>query len=112
MFLAAVLVFWPVQRALLGFPLALIVLALAMFQPSARGRTLKVAVFLGAASYAIYLVHSPVVSVTAQLLQPLGVREVAFVMCVLLGTGLGVAYHVIVERPALGWVRQFAPIRP
>lgn len=107
--LAAVVVFWTGQRAVLGPPIALIVLALSMVQPVARGRALRFAVFLGAASYAIYLVHSPVVSVTAELLQPLGMRGVVFACCVVFGTGLGVAYHVSVEWPAMWWVQRFAP---
>ncbi|MBF9059787.1 acyltransferase family protein [Rhodobacterales bacterium HKCCSP123] len=109
--LAVVIVFWTGQRALLGPPLALIVLSCAMYHPEMKGRSLSFAVFLGAASYAIYLVHSPVVSVTAEVLQPLGARGGVFGVCVLLGTGLGVAYHVGFERPALKWVRRFGPAR-
>lgn len=104
--LAAVVVLWTGERALLGPPLALLTLACAMYHPEIKGRTLSFAVFLGAASYAIYLVHSPVISVTAEILQPLGAREVVFAVCVLLGTGLGVAYHVGFERPVLRWVRK------
>lgn len=107
--LAAVVVFWTGQRALLGPPLAFIVLACAMYHPAMKGRALSFAVFLGAASYAIYLVHSPVVSVTAEILQPFGAREVVFAVCVLLGTGLGVAYNVGFERPVLRWVRKWGP---
>lgn len=107
--LLAVAVFWTGQRALLGPPLALIVLACAMYHPDMEGRALSSVVFLGAASYAIYLVHSPVVSVTAETLQSFGGREVIFAICVLLGTGLGAAYHVAFERPALRWVRLLAP---
>ncbi len=109
--LLAVIMLWTGQRAILGPPLALLVLAGAMYHPAMKAGALRFAVFLGAASYAIYLVHSPVVSVTAELLQSLGPRGLVFAICVGLGTALGAAYHVVFERPALRWVRRFAPMR-
>lgn len=105
--LLAAAVFWTGQRALLGPPLSLIVLACAMYHPSIKERALSLAVFLGAASYAIYLVHSPVVSVTAEILQSFGGRKVVFLICVVMGIGLGAVYHIAFEKPALRWSRRF-----
>lgn len=104
--LFAVIVTWTGQRAVLGPPLALIVLGCAMYHPTMESRALSFAVFLGAASYAIYLVHSPVISVIAEVLQPLGGRAFVFLACVSLGVGVGLAYHVLFERPVMRWLRR------
>ena len=107
--LLVVIVTWAGQRALLGPPLALIVLGCAMYHPTMGNRALSFAVFLGAASYAIYLVHSPVISVVAEVLQPFGGRAFVFLTCVSLGVGVGMAYHVLFERPVMRWLRQYRP---
>ena len=107
--LAAVVAFWTGQRALLGVPLALILLACAMFRPKVQSGWLGWSAFLGAASYAIYLVHSPVISVTAELFQSHSSRLVVFMMCVLFGVLAGVIYHLAFEKPAIRWVRRFNP---
>lgn len=111
--LLAVMVNWSGQRVHLGPPLALIVLAAAMNTPqTSKGhRVLDWLAFLGAASYAIYLVHSPVVSILAQVLQPLDNRILIFAACVIVGTALGVLYHLMFERPALRWAQQFRPVQ-
>lgn len=108
--LALVLVFWTGDRALLGPPLALIVLALAMTPYRTPRRMTDAMIFLGAASYAVYLVHSPVISILARVLQPLDTRIVVFCACVGIGTALGVAYHLLFERPVLRWVHRFRPV--
>lgn len=105
----AVILTWNGQRVLLGPPLALIVLATAMIPQAAPHALTRGLIFLGAASYAVYLVHSPVVSVLAEVLQPLDQRVFVFIACVLAGTIGGIVYHVIFEKPALSWVQRFRP---
>ena len=111
--LFAVMLNWSGQRVFVGPPLALIVLAAAMntSQTSKGHRVLDWLAFLGAASYAIYLVHSPVVSILAEVLQPLENRLVTFAACVLVGTALGVLYHLLFERRALRGAQRFRPIQ-
>lgn len=108
--LTLTIMFWGDQRAMLGPPLALIVLAAAMTSYSIPNRVTDAMIFLGAASYAIYLVHSPVVSILARVLQPLDSRFVIFCICALVGTGLGVLYHVAFEKPVLRFTSRFRPI--
>lgn len=104
--LLVVILTWTGQRELLGPPLALMVLGAALYDIPKPGVVMRAAVFMGAASYAVYLVHSPVISVMAEVLQPLEMRWIIFAICVSCGTALGVAYHVIFERPVQRWVRQ------
>lgn len=108
--LGLVIMFWSGERALLGPPLALIVLAAAMMPYRRPDRVTDFLIFLGAASYAIYLIHSPVVSILARVLQPLDNRLVIFVACALIGTALGVVYHLLFERPALRGAQRFRPV--
>jgi exopolysaccharide production protein ExoZ len=103
--LGLVVLYWSGQRALLGPPLGLVVLALAMIEVRGMGAMMRGAVFLGASSYAIYLVHSPVVSIVAQLTSGGPDRWVVITLCVILGIALGILYHVTVERPAIRWFR-------
>lgn len=109
--LLAVIATWTGERAFLGPPLALIVLGAAMTRYTVPRSLIKFLIFLGAASYAIYLVHSPVVSIMAEVLQPLGMRWPTFLACVLSGTAFGVLYHVCFERSAMRWARRFKPGR-
>lgn len=109
--LAVVVVNWTGQRVFLGPPMALIVLAAATIPYRKANVFTDGLIFLGAASYAIYLVHSPVVSVVAEVLQPLDQRVGVFLACVALGTIGGVFYHVIFEKPALAWAQRFRPRR-
>jgi exopolysaccharide production protein ExoZ len=67
-------------------------------------------VFVGAASYAIYLVHVPVMAAVCPLLHAAGLIRVLpgwVLMTTLTATGIaaGVAMHVLFERPVLRWLR-------
>lgn len=110
--LALVIVAWTGERALLGPPLALIALAAAMTPYTIPNRVTNGLIFLGAASYAIYLVHSPVISILARVLQPLETRPLIFAACALIGTALGVLYHIVFEKPALRLAQRFRPAVP
>lgn len=65
--------------------------------------------FLGDASYAIYLVHLPALSVLAIVLKKLGapwdLPPLAMLLFVsLLATGAGAIAHFLIERPVLEWL--------
>jgi peptidoglycan/LPS O-acetylase OafA/YrhL len=61
-------------------------------------------VFLGDASYAIYLVHNPFMALLARALPAQGLLALAYLIAT--GTALGIAYHLIYERPAIAFVRR------
>ena len=68
-------------------------------------------VVLGAASYAIYLVHNPVLSVLVRLL-PDGIPTGGAYVLISAGALMfGLLYWRIYERPMLGWVRRWLPAR-
>jgi len=71
----------------------------------------KTLIFLGDASYSIYLVHQPALSVMAKLGYPLWLRMkvpliVPFMVMVIGSVGLGVLVHLFLERPLLTLVRR------
>jgi peptidoglycan/LPS O-acetylase OafA/YrhL len=70
------------------------------------------AVFLGAASYAIYLVHVPTISVVARIVAWIGHSNwIDALLVVLCGaTMAGIAYHVLVEAPLLRLLRRSSKI--
>lgn len=61
---------------------------------------------LGDASYAIYLVHLPLVSVVVRIV---GDPSLAAVTAIMVSILLGIGYHVAVERPLLAWARRRRP---
>ena len=62
-------------------------------------------VFLGAASYAIYLVHNPVLSVTARLLK--ADWPIHLIALTMVGAVAGIFYHLVFERLAIRWVNSW-----
>ncbi len=73
----------------------------------------QTAVFLGGASYAVYLIHVPIMAVLARL----GHRTTmpGWALMLLISTGsilFGVALHVVVERPILRYLRQLGSGQP
>lgn len=99
----------PLALFLLSIPFAMILLGGALaegrygWNPSA---SLKL---LGAASYAIYLVHSAVISVIVPVLHKHGghalPQAVVFALVVIPAVAAGIVAHVLVERPLLAWLR-------
>ena len=61
------------------------------------------AVLLGNASYAIYLVHNPLMALLSRFPPP-GVA-LTLIWLFVAGTAAGLAYHLIFEKPAIGAVR-------
>ncbi|SEL93418.1 Peptidoglycan/LPS O-acetylase OafA/YrhL, contains acyltransferase and SGNH-hydrolase domains [Pseudoxanthomonas sp. GM95] len=92
------------------FGLALAFALVPMIRAEWRGH-LKVGailMLLGNASYAIYLVHFPLLSVTSRIVGESGPFATYYVS-MLVGVGLsivvGVAYHLLYELPTLRWAR-------
>lgn len=93
-----------VHRIFLGFSFASLILGLAMAEEKFTFRIPKPILLLGAASYAIYLVHNPVQSLVARVLQKGDSWFLTFTICCLAGVALGVLYHLFYERPILRWL--------
>lgn len=92
-------------RVVAGLGFACIVLALVHYECTVDFRRARGLVFLGAASYAIYLVHAPFLSALLTFLPVTAHWTLLFVAFVLLACAAGVAYHLIVEKPLLRWFR-------
>lgn len=89
-----------------GLGAAAAIAGLAAVERRGRLRTPRALVFLGEASYAIYLVHAPIIyAATAGLLTLApGLKAapgVLFALVALIALGVGVAFHVAVEKPLL-----------
>jgi hypothetical protein len=96
----------PFVRLAFAFGLALVVVGFALIE---RGRTLPwpaLFLLLGNASYSIYLIHNPLLSVTQRLA---GKLELNWLMALLGGVVIsvlaGLIYYRLIERPALGFFR-------
>ena len=95
------------NRVAIASAFVLLVMA-ATSHVSAQHKALRPLVVLGAASYAVYLVHNPVLSLAVRLvrvvLPEIGVWS-AFSVIVLIATVVGMVYWRWYEQPMLAWVR-------
>ena len=85
---------------------ALILAGLVQLESAGRLRLWKMFTVLGDASYSIYLTHLPLLSALAKISIRLGLREGAppklmFVATAITATSIGVAIHLVVEKPLL-----------
>lgn len=94
-------------RVVFGLGMALLVFGVARLDLQTPYRAGKRMLLLGSASYAIYLVHNPLLSLTQRGLAklPLG-WLLSCVFGVVISLLAGIAYHRYVETPALGWIRR------
>ncbi|MFL5252998.1 MAG: acyltransferase family protein [Rhodopila sp.] len=99
-------------RVWFGMALVPLIVGLALLERTGTLRPVNWLLVLGNASYAIYLVHDPVVSVFARAAAKLHAWEPSLVICVAAGIAFGLAYHFGIERPglrlaaALPWPRE------
>lgn len=92
-----------------GLGLALILLPIVRMETEGRLRIAAPLVLLGNASYAIYLVHVPLMSVLVRVgrgIDPLLLAAIA----ILVSAAVGIAYHKWLELPLLNAVRRL--LRP
>jgi peptidoglycan/LPS O-acetylase OafA/YrhL len=89
------------HRVFFGLALAPIVLGLALMEMRFAFRVPRPIMLLGAASYAIYLVHNPLQSLVARSLQSFDSWSLTFFVCVLAGVAVGTLYHLLYEMPVL-----------
>jgi exopolysaccharide production protein ExoZ len=84
-----------------GISLAPIVIGVALLERLKSPAPLGWLLMLGNASYAIYLVHNPIISIAVRLSMGLHSWMLSLMLCVFAGTAFGVAYHFLVERPGI-----------
>jgi exopolysaccharide production protein ExoZ len=88
-------------RVWFGFALVPLVLSLVILEEQRRIPSIWTMLLLGNASYAIYLVHYPVVAVVARVASPLQSWLLSFLACIVAGVAAGLIYHWLIERPGL-----------
>jgi len=102
------------EAVLYGFGCSLVVLALVLFEKQGI-IVLKHKFFqlLGNASYALYLIHYPLISILCKFSLLIGLKDlgmlgalfaylVTFIICIL----VSVAFHLVIEKPLAKWLRQ------
>jgi exopolysaccharide production protein ExoZ len=97
------------SRVGFGISVALIVIGVAMLERENSPPPIGWLLILGNASYAIYLVHYPIMAAAARLSLRLHSWELSMMFCVFAGTALGVAYHFWIEKPGLRIARGLFP---
>lgn len=89
-----------------GLGLALILLPLVRAERAGLVRVGPILLLLGEASYALYLVHYPLVAGIARLATRYG-SGFSFTIICIVSIAVGIGYHKIFERPALAWCRRW-----
>lgn len=100
---------WPLGLRTMAYGLAAVAVIAAVTR--VRFPVPRQSIFLGDASYAIYLVHLPVMNLAAVLLARLGIQHavpplVMFAALSALAVAAGAALHVTIERPLQTWLRR------
>lgn len=95
----------PGGMVLLAFPFAAILLGATLIERGRTWRAPQILLLLGNASYVIYLVHSPVISVIAQIHHRFAFGLVPpaalFAITVIVSTAGGIVAHLLLEKPLL-----------
>jgi peptidoglycan/LPS O-acetylase OafA/YrhL len=92
-------------RVLVALAMACGLVPVVRAEKAGRLRVPSWLVVLGDASYAVYLVHLPVMSATGRVLGRSGFAEPLIGMAILAAAGVavGVGYHFQIEKPAMRW---------
>jgi len=89
---------------MLGLGLAILLVPVVRAEQAGRIRVSMFSVLLGNASYAIYLIHPPLVSAVARVvgrIGPIDSWKVSVLASVFTAVTAGLAYHLIFEKPIL-----------
>jgi exopolysaccharide production protein ExoZ len=100
-------------RALVwGVPAGIIVFGALAIEPHVAGKWVNTAVFLGDASYAVYLIHWPVLAIVGGVITPWLQPSVGLtVLLFAVGLGSGLIGHAYVERPLIAAIRRWPVLR-
>jgi len=100
------------ERVLFAFGLALIVLGIVSIEQHYKHfKYPAIFLLLGNASYSIYLIHNPLLSITQRVLDKIPFMN--WQLGMLLGIGFsimaGLLYYALVEKPAIQLARKLLP---
>ena len=97
-------------RVVFALGLSVCILGFVFWERKACLSFSRFLLFIGNASYAIYLVHNPLLSVTQRFAGQLDMNWVGALLCgVLMSVLAGCAYHIVVEKPTIRFFqRQFS----
>lgn len=97
-------------RLLLALGLGVLMLGFAIWERQQALAWPALLLAVGNASYSIYLVHNPLLSLTQRVLGRLEMHwSTGLLLGVLMAVALGYLYFLLVERPALTWLRRRQP---
>ena len=94
---------------LFGLGVAFLIVPIIQLEYAGRLRAAPWLVFLGNASYSIYLIHNPVVSITSRIAAAVPLLNgwlAAILFSFAISIGCGCIYHLLVERPGLAITRR------
>jgi exopolysaccharide production protein ExoZ len=101
----------PVTLFALAVMFALVIIGAIVCERRFAWKPPKLLLLLGSASYSIYLFHSPVVSLLAQINAIVGVGRIPplllFATMSVVATAVGIGVHLLVEKPLLRFLRRF-----
>ena len=106
------LLLWPFAlecRVLFGLPFSIMILGSVLLESQGKLVLPSVVVFIGDASYSIYLVHNPLISIVSRLtaqLHSVSNWKLGMFLCVTSSIGVGVIFHFVVEKPLVRLFRQ------
>jgi hypothetical protein len=96
------------SRVWFGVAMAIVIAGLVRIEISGYIVAPRLLFFLGNASYAIYLIHGPVISITSGILASFALPWLAnMTLGAAIGLGSGVLYHLLFEKPALWYVNRW-----
>jgi exopolysaccharide production protein ExoZ len=98
-----------VYHLVFGFTSAVAIAGFATIERTRQWKLPGAVMLLGSASYSIYLTHYPVLVLLAKVAVATGLRNIvpvpaAFVAILFATIGIGIAFHVVVERRLLRWI--------
>ena len=92
-----------VGRVAFGISCAIVIAGAVLLERAGQLRPPAFAILLGDASYAIYLLHDPAISVVARIVGRLHFWPAMLSSSLVAGTVAGLLYHLTWEAPALTW---------
>jgi exopolysaccharide production protein ExoZ len=100
------------QSVIFGLGIASLLLPVVRAESTGKIQITEPFILLGAASYAIYLVHNPLISLSIRGLAFIGAGWLASIIALLaISVAAGIAYHLWFEVPAIGfnkrWLRYY-----
>lgn len=111
-FIFVLLLLWPFAmecRVLFGLPFSALVLGAVLLERQGKLGLPRWMVLMGDASYSIYLIHNPLVSLTSRLvgrLHGFASWGLGLLVGVAASVVVGVLYHLFIEKPLIRLFRQ------